>query len=127
MTSMLNTLRYARALKNAGVGAQQAEAMADALDSEMTEQIASKADIERLEERLGNQIATLATETKADVQRLETQIGHLDEKLTGRIDGLDKRIDGLDKRIDGLKVTIGLIVAIATLVLTAVQVYFGVR
>ena len=112
MTSMLNTLRYARALKNAGVGAQQAEAMADALDSEMTGELASKADI---------------TEVKADIQRLETQIGHLDEKLTGRIDGLDKRIDGLDKRIDGLKVTIGLIVAIATLILTAIQVYFGVR
>ena len=105
MTSMLNTLRYARALKNAGVGAQQAEAMADALEAEMIGELASKADIERL----------------------ETQIGHLDEKLTGRIDGLDKRIDGLDKRIDGLKVTIGLIVAIATLILTAIQVYFGVR
>ena len=134
MTSMLNTLRYARALKNAGVDAQQAEAMADALEAEVTEQIASKADIERLEERLGNQITTLATETKADIQRLDTKIDHLDEKLTGRIDGLDKRIDGLDKRIDGLdnridglKTTIGVSVALATLVLTAIQVYFGVR
>ena len=109
MTSMLNTLRYARALKNAGVGAQQAEAMADALEAEMVGELASKADIERL----------------------ETQIGHLDEKLSGRIDGLDEkftgRIDSLDKRIDGLKTTIGVSVALATLVLTAVQVYFGVR
>ena len=87
--------------------------MADALEAEITEQIASKADMERLEERLGNQIAKLATENKADVQRLETQIGHLDEKLSGRI--------------DNLKTTIGASVAIATLVLTAVQVYFGVR
>ena len=120
MTAMLNTLRYARALKNAGVSAQQAEAMADALEAEITEQIASKADMERLEERLGNQITKLATETKADVQRLETQIGHLDEKLSDRIDGLDKRIDGLNT-------TIGVSVAIATLILTAVEVYFGVR
>jgi hypothetical protein len=77
----------------------------------------------------------LATETRADIQRLDTKIDHLDEKLTGRIDGLDEkltgRIDGLDEkftgRIDNLRTTIGVSVALATLVLTAVQVYFGVR
>ena len=106
---MLNTLRYANALKNAGVGAQQAEAMAEALDTEMTGELASKADIR---------------EVKADIR-------HLDEKLTGQINALDEkltlRINGLDKRIDDLKVTTGVIVALATLVLTAVQIYFGLR
>ena len=99
---MLNTLRYARALKNAGVGAQQAEAMAEALDTEMTGELASKVDIERL----------------------DAKIEHLDEKLTGRIDHLDEKLTG---RIDNLRTTIGVCVAIATFVLTAVQVYFGVR
>jgi hypothetical protein len=102
MTSMLNTLRYARALKNAGVGAQQAEAMAEALDAEITEQIASKADIERLEERLGNQIATLATETKADIR-------------------------GLDTKIDMLKYTIGFGIAVLGLILATLQIYGLVR
>ena len=88
MTSMLNTLRYARALKNAGVGAQQAEAMADALDSEMTGELASKADITEVKA----DIEKLATSTKADVQRLETQIGHLDEKLTGQMTALEQRM-----------------------------------
>ena len=135
---MLNTLRYARALKNAGVAAQQAEAMADALEAEMVGELASKADITEVKaeieklatetkadvQRLENQIATLATETKSDNQRLDSKIDHLDEKLTGRIDSLDEKFNG---RIDNLKTTIGVSIAIATLVLTAVQVYFGVR
>ena len=120
MTSMLNTLRYARALKNAGVAAQQAEAMADALEAEMVGELASKADITEVKA----EIEKLATETKADIRRLDSKIDHLDEKLTSRIDGLDEKFTG---RIDNLKTTIGVSVAIATLVLTAVQVYFGVR
>ena len=146
---MLNTLRYANALKNAGVGAQQAEAMAEALDTEMTGELASKADIREVKA----DIRELATSTKAHIERLDTKIDHLDEKLTGQINALDEkltgqintlderltgqinaldekltpRIDGLDKRIDDLKVTTGVIIALATLVLTAVQVYFGLR
>ena len=120
---MLNTLRYANALKNAGVGAEQAEAMAEALDTEMTGEIASKADITELKADIREvkaDVRELATSTKADIDRLDTKIDHLDEKLT-------PRIDGLDKRIDDLKITTGVAIALATLVLTAVQVYFGLR
>jgi Fe2+ transport system protein B len=128
---MLNTLRYARALKNAGVGAQQAEAMAEALDAEITEQIASKADIERLEERLGNQIATLATETKADVQRLENQIATLATETKSDIRELatETKADNqrLDTKIDMLKYTIGFGIAVLGLILAALQVYGLVR
>ena len=98
MAPMLNTLRYANALKDAGVPPKQAEVMAEALDDEMTGQLASKADIERL----------------------DTKIDHLDEKLSSQI-------AGLDKRMDGLKATIGVSITLATLVLTAVQVYFGLQ
>ena len=124
---MLNTLRYANALKNAGVGAEQAEAMAEALDTEMTGEIASKADITELKADIREvkaDVRELATSTKADIDRLDTKIDHLDEKLTMAV---SPRIDGLDKRIDDLKITTGVAIALATLVLTAVQVYFGLR
>ena len=113
MNAMLNTLRYANALKDAGVTPQQAEAMAEALDDEMTGQLASKADIERLD-------------TKIDHldEKLTGQIAALDEKLTGQIAALDEKLTG---RIDGLKATIAISIAMAALVLTAVQVYFGLR
>ena len=44
-TTAIDTLRYARKLKEAGVPSDQAEAMADAIGSELVEQLATKADL----------------------------------------------------------------------------------
>lgn len=41
-TTAINTLRFARKLKNAGLPADQAEAMADALGEELTEHLATR-------------------------------------------------------------------------------------
>ena len=46
-TTAINTLRYARRLKSAGVPDQQAEEMADALGNELVEQLATKDDLEK--------------------------------------------------------------------------------
>ena len=46
-TTAINTLRYARRLKAAGVPDAQAEEMADALGNERVEQLATKDDIEK--------------------------------------------------------------------------------
>ena len=45
-TTAIDTLRYARRLRDAGVPAEQAEAMADALGSELVENLASKSDLD---------------------------------------------------------------------------------
>ena len=45
-TTAINTLRYARRLKDAGVPADQAEAMADAIGSELVDHLATKADLD---------------------------------------------------------------------------------
>ena len=42
-TTAIDTLRYARRLRDAGVPAEQAEAMADAIGSELVENLATKA------------------------------------------------------------------------------------
>lgn len=44
-TTAIDTLRYARKLKEAGVPPDQAEAMADAIGSELVEQLATKTDL----------------------------------------------------------------------------------
>ena len=44
-TTAIDTLRYARKLRDAGVPPEQAEAMADAIGSELVDQIATKADL----------------------------------------------------------------------------------
>lgn len=45
-TAAIDTLRYARKLEGAGVPPDQAEAMADAIGSELTDQLATKTDLE---------------------------------------------------------------------------------
>ena len=45
-TTAINTLRFARRLKDAGVPDAQAEAMADALGEELVEHLVTKSDLE---------------------------------------------------------------------------------
>ena len=51
-TTTINTLRYARRLKAAGVPDRQAEEMADALGNELVEQLATRDDIEKAVTRI---------------------------------------------------------------------------
>ena len=46
-TTVIDTLRYARRLRDAGVPPEQAEAMADAIGSELVENLATKSDLDR--------------------------------------------------------------------------------
>jgi hypothetical protein len=61
--SVIDTLRYARRLKEAGVAPAQAEAMADALAVELVPNLVTKAD-------LGNAVSVL----KADIAALEARL-----------------------------------------------------
>ena len=61
--SIIDTLRYARRLKEAGVAPAQAEAMADALAVELVPNLVTKAD-------LGNAVSVL----KADLAALEARL-----------------------------------------------------
>lgn len=61
--AVIDTLRYARCLREAGVPPEQAEAMADALSGELIHNLATKAD-------LGAAVAGL----KAEIAALETRL-----------------------------------------------------
>lgn len=58
-TTAIDTLRYARKLKDAGVPPDQAEAMADAIGSELVDQLATKADLGNLRAELVGAIRLL--------------------------------------------------------------------
>ena len=58
-TTAIDTLRYARRLKEAGVPPEQAEAMAEAISSELVDQLATKADLETTVARLEGSIRLL--------------------------------------------------------------------
>ena len=65
--SIIDTLRYARRLKKAGVAPEQAEAMADALAGEFAENLVTKTD-------LGSALSKLKAEIKADIAALEARL-----------------------------------------------------
>ena len=65
--SIIDTLRYARRLTKAGVAPEQAEAMADALAGEFTENLVTKTDL------------------GSAVSKLEADIAALEARLTWRL------------------------------------------
>ena len=63
-TTAIDTLRCARRLRDAGIPADQAEAMADAIGSELVEGLATKADLD-----------TVVTEIKGTLLLLKWMVG----------------------------------------------------
>ena len=76
--TLINTLRFADRLKEAGFTGTQAEALARTLGDELTEQLPSK----------------------ADFQTLEAKFDALETKLEGRIDALETKFPALETKLD---------------------------
>ncbi len=84
--TLINTLRFADRLKEAGFTALQAEALARTLGDELTEQLPSKADFQALE---------------AKFDALET-----------KFDALETKFEGLRSTLNIVLVLVGLLVAL---------------
>ena len=131
-TAVMNTLRFANRLKEAGLANEQADALAYALEAELNGNAminvvrgheALAAEVRILKWAAGIALAFIfgafailyqgqATiiELQSDllerVTRLEERVGGLDERMGGlekRVDSLEKRVDGFDERMDGFE------------------------
>ena len=69
-----DTLVYARRLKEAGVDDAQAEAHAEAMRDAITESVATKADIARLEAKIDTGLAGLRAEIDTGLASLKAEI-----------------------------------------------------
>ena len=101
--TLINTLRFADRLKEAGFAGAQAEALARVLGDELTEQLPSKADFQTLQ---------------ADFKTLEAKF----DGLEGRFDGLERKFDTLqadfktlEAKFDGLRYTLNLVLVLVGL------------
>ena len=81
--TLINTLRFADRLKEAGFAGAQAEALARVLGDELTEQLPSKADF---------------TALQTDFKTLEDKF----DALEGRLDALEGKFGILEGRFDAL-------------------------
>ena len=101
--TLINMLRFADRLKEAGFVGVQAEALARVLGDELTEQLPTKADFKTLEGRF---------------DALEGRLDALEKKfdaLEGRLDALEGKFGVLEAKFDGLRYTPNLVLALAGL------------
>ena len=92
--TVIDTLRYANRLKAAGVESGQAEAMSRAINDELTEGVATKADLD-----------DAVVELKAGIAKVDTKLDAMDAKWEGGFDAMDAKWDGrfdaMDAKWDG--------------------------
>ncbi|MBV8889595.1 MAG: DUF1640 domain-containing protein [Alphaproteobacteria bacterium] len=119
MAAMLDTLQIVKRLREAGIEERQAEAFTGVFrDWQETQlsSLATKADIERLELKIANEVGRLEAKLTNDIGALETKltneigaletkltndIGALETKLTNEIGRLDERMNSLEAKIEG--------------------------
>ena len=137
-TAVMNTLRFANRLKEAGLANEQADALAYALEAELNGNAminvvrgheALAAEVRILKWAAGIALAFIfggfailyqgqatiigmQSDLLERVTRLEERVDGLDERMGGlekRVDSLEKRVDGFDKRMDGFDERLGTI------------------
>ena len=88
----LDTLAYARRLRQAGFSEEQAEAQAEALAAVMVEALATKSDLHELELRLETRFA-----------RIDERFSRIDERfirVDERFAGVYQRFDQFERKMD---------------------------
>lgn len=104
--TVIDTLRYADRLKQAGVESGQAEAMSRALNDELTEGLVTRKDLDDAVSELKGDIGGLgnridALETKFDA--LETKVDTKFEAIEAKFGAIDTKFGAVDTKIDALR------------------------
>ena len=106
---VIDTLRYANRLKDAGVDPGQAEAMAWAFNDELVHGVATKDDVNQAVVGLTHEIGRVETELRNEIGRVEGKIDKLAVELKGEISRLDERMDGFNTQFRYLFLVLTLI------------------
>ena len=102
MATIFDTHRAVRNLQAAGIDESQAEAMVEMVCDALGEGVATKSDIDRLEQSTKADTDRLEQSTKADTDRLEQSTKADTDRLEQKIDALEKvflqRIDATEMK-----------------------------
>ena len=93
--TVIDTLRFANRLKEAGVEPRQAEAMSRAINDELTEGVVTKHDLDAA-------VAELKHESAAKFAAIDARFDAMDAKLESRFEATDARFDATDTRFDAM-------------------------
>ena len=89
MAIALDTLAYARRLREARFSAAQAEGQAEALAAAMTDTLATKQDLNEMNARIDTRFA----EVDARFARLEARFDYFEKHFDTRLDEMEKRFE----------------------------------
>ncbi|MBM4266311.1 MAG: hypothetical protein FJ144_06835 [Deltaproteobacteria bacterium] len=89
MAVALDTLEYARRLRDCGFSEQQAEGQARALAAAMTDALATKDDLKALELTFTNRFAAIDLR----FAEIEARLGALEKHVDTRFEELEKRLE----------------------------------
>ena len=108
--TVIDTLRYANRLKNAGVEPGQAEAMSRALNDELIEGLATKTDLDNAVSELGGKIDALDAKFEVRFAEVDARFAEMEGKfdarfaeMDGKFAGMDGKFEAVDAKIDGLR------------------------
>ena len=94
--TVIDTLRYANRLKDAGVETSQAEAMSRAINDELAGGVATKDD-------LGHAVAELKAEIAEVNAKFDARLDTVDQKF----DAMDAKFDAMDAKFDAMDAKFG--------------------
>ncbi len=93
MAIALDTLVYARRLREAGFSEQQAEGQAQALAAAMTDALATKHDLRELETRVDARFSQIDARFAYLERHLDTRLAEQEKRLEIRLTEQEKRLD----------------------------------
>ena len=96
MAIAIDTLAYARRLREAGFSEAQAEGQAQALAEAMTDTLATKQDLRELELRMDSRFAQVDTRLSEFEKRVDARFEHLERQFDTRLDG---KLADLERRV----------------------------
>ncbi|MDE0440876.1 MAG: hypothetical protein OXL38_02035 [Gammaproteobacteria bacterium] len=92
---VIDTLRFANRLKEAGFTPGQAEAMSGAFNDEFAQGMATKQD-------LGNAVTELKGQIATEVARVDAKVDAMDAKFEGSFRAVNSRFDAMEVRFDAM-------------------------
>ncbi len=110
--TLINTLRFADRLKEAGFVGPQAEALARILGDELTEQLPSKAGFKTLEAKIGALDVSLNGQVDALKSGLTGRMGALESNVNSQIETLAGKIDGQRFAFNLVLAALGVLIAL---------------
>ena len=98
--TVIDTLRLAVRLREAGFEAPRAEGMARALGDELAERMLTKSDLDAALRPIQAGIETMDAKFEAKFDGLEPRFDAIDAKFDAKFDGLEPRFDAIGARFD---------------------------